>query len=431
MVGAPEIALSFCDVSGKEKNDVLKKIESWAEQGLRVLGVTFKEKGNLKEKKGFSWLGVVGIADPLRKEVKEAILVAQQAGIKVKIVTGDHRKTAEKIAINLGFKINKDNVLEGQDLENISEEDLKNKIDDISLFTRVTPHQKKKIIKVLQEKGEIVAMTGDGVNDAPALKKADIGVVVGSGSEIAKEAGDLILLDNNFKTIVSACEEGRLIFSNIQKMVAYVLSNSFVEMALIFGAIILRLPPPLAIVQILWIHLICDGPPDVALAFEPQEKSLMKESPKELKKENILSGTGKFLIYAISLIGGGLSLLLFWFFGQKGGNLNLGQTIAFATVATIDLIYIFAYKNLKKPMIRNENFFKNKFLFLSVVYGFLLLFLAIYLPFLNKVLGTVPLKPTHWLFVFVVALITTLIIELVKISPNLFKKIRIRKFKRN
>ena len=239
----------------------------------------------------------------------------------------------------------------------------------------------------------------------------------------------MILLDNNFKTIVSACEEGRLIFSNIQKMVAYVLSNSFVEMALIFGAIIFRLSPPLTIVQILWIHLICDGPPDVALAFEPQEKSLMKESPKEIKKENILSGTGKFLIYAISLIGGGLSLLLFWLFGQKGSNLSLGQTITFATVAAIDLIYIFAYKNLKKPVIKNENFFKNKFLFLSVAYGFLLLFLAIYFPFLNKVLGTVPLKPIHWLLVFAVALITTLTVELVKISPDLLKKIKTIKSK--
>jgi len=429
LVGAPEILLSFCGIAEKEKNDVLKKIENWADQGLRVLGVTFKEKGDLTEKKDFSWLGLVGIADPLRKEVKEAILAAQEAGIKVKIVTGDYRKTAERIAVNLSFQINGDNVLDGQELENISEEDLKNRIDDIFLFTRVTPHQKKKIIKVLQEKGEIVAMTGDGVNDAPALKKADIGVVVGSGSEVAKEAGDLILLDNNFKTIVSACEEGRLIFSNIQKMVAYVLSNSFVEMALIFGAIIFRLPPPLTIVQILWIHLICDGPPDVALAFEPQEKSLMKESPKEIKKENILSGTTKFLIYTISLIGGGFSLLLFWLFGQKGNNLGLGQTIAFATVAAIDLIYIFSYKNLKKPMIKNENFFKNKFLFLSVAYGFLLLFLAIYLPFLNRVLGTVPLKPAHWLLVFAVALITTLTVELIKISPDLFKKIKTIKSK--
>lgn len=230
-------------------------------------------------------MGLVGIADPLRKEAKEAIEIAQKAGIKVKIVTGDYRRTAERVAANLGFNLGPENILEGQELECISEEELAKKIDDIILFTRVTPHHKQKIIKILQEKGEIVAMTGDGVNDAPALKKADIGVAVGSASDVAKEAGDLILLDSNFKTIVAACEEGRLIFSNIKKVVAYTLSNAFIEIAVIFGAILMKLPAPLTVAQILWIHLICDGPPDITLAFEPKERSLMKETPRIIKRK--------------------------------------------------------------------------------------------------------------------------------------------------
>lgn len=416
--GAPEIILLFCQIFDEEKNKILGEIEKWADEGLRILGVAFKEKGNLKEKKGFSWLGLVGIIDPIRKDVKEAILSAQKAGIEIKIVTGDYRKTAERLAANLGFKLAPKNILEGQMLETISEEELEKRIDDVVVFSRVAPHQKQKIVKVLQEKGEIVAMTGDGVNDVLALKKADIGVAVGSASEVAKEAGDLILLDNNFTTIVAAVEEGRLIFSNIKKVVSYVLSNSFVEIFLIFGSIILNLPYPLIIVQILWLHLICDGPPDIILGFEPKEKDLMKERPENLQKESILSNAMKFLIFGISFIIGLLCLFLFWYILKKTGDLIFARTIIFTTVAVVDLIYIFSFKNLKKPIFKTENFFKNKLLFLAVLYGLLLTFAAIYLPVLNRILGTEPLKPVHWLLVLSVALIATLWAELVKIVYN-------------
>ncbi len=416
--GAPEIILSFCQISDEEKNKILGEIERWADDGLRVLGVAFKERGNLKEKKEFSWLGLVGIADPVRKDVKEAILSVQRAGIKVKIVTGDYRKTAERVAANLGFKLEPKNILDGQELEIISDKELKERIDDIVIFSRVVPHQKQKIVKVLQEKGETVAMTGDGVNDALALKKADIGVAVGSASEVAKEAGDLILLDNNFKTIVAAVEEGRLIFSNIKKVVSYVLSNSFVEIFLIFGSIILNLPYPLTIVQILWLHLICDGPPDIALGFEPKEKDLMKEKTENLQRESILSNSMKISILGISFIVGFLCLYLFWYVLKETGDLALTRTIVFAAVALVDLIYIFSFKNLKKPILKTGNFFKNKILFLSVFYGFLLTFAAIYLPALNRILGTRPFKPIYWLLVLSIALIATLWVELVKIIYN-------------
>jgi len=425
LMGAPEIIISFCQISDKEKTKILEEIEKWADKGLRVLGLALKEKRNLEEKKDFFWLGLVGIIDPIRKEAKEAILTAQRAGIKIKIVTGDYRKTAERVADNLGFKLEPKNILEGHELEVISDDELRKRIDDIILFTRITPHQKQKIVRILQEKGETVAMAGDGVNDALALKKANIGVVVGTASDVAKEVADLILLDNNFKTIVAACEEGRLIFSNIKKTVAYVLSNSFAEITLILGAILLDFPFPLTVVQILWIHLICDGPPDLMLAFEPKEKLLAEETPREIKEGKILDDFTKFLIFAISLTVGILSLFLFWYLGIRVGNLSLGRTIAFATIANVSLVYIFAYKNLKKPIIKMENFFQNKFMFLGVAYGFLLLFLAIYFPFLNKVLGTIPLKPSHWLLIFSISLFATLIIE----SAKIFSSLSLRKNK--
>lgn len=425
ITGAPEIILSFCNNSDLEKRNILTQIDKWAEEGLRVAGAAFKENGKLSEKNNFSWLGLVGVEDPIREGVKEAIEIAQKAGIKVKIVTGDYRKTAEKVASNLGFKIKPENVLEGKDLESLSDKELGEKIGDVILFTRVTPHQKLKIVKSLQDNGEVVAMTGDGVNDAPALKKADIGVVLGTASDVAKEAGDLILLENNFNVIVAACEEGRLIFSNIKKVVGYVLSNSFAEIFLIFGTLILKLPFPLTVVQILWIHLICDGPPDIMLGFEPKESTLIEEDPKKIKKEGILSGPIKFLVLAISLTTGLLALFLFWYFGEVLDNLILARTITFATIATVSLVYIFAFKNLRTLIIKTENFFQNKYLFLGVAYGFFLIFLAIYLPALNRVLGTVPLKITHWLLIFSVALVTTFWVEIVKVLVNRGKKQKI------
>jgi len=418
IIGAPEIILQMCDIESDKKQDILEKISCWAEEGLKVLGVISKNQGNLKDKNNFTWLGLIGIQDPIRTGVKEAINVARDAGIKIKIVTGDYRKTAEKIARSLGFNIAEKNIMEGSTLEIISEDELKEKIDDIIIFSRVTPRQKLKIVKVLQEKGEVVAMTGDGINDATALKKADIGIAVNNATDVAKEAADLILLNNNFKTIIAACKEGRLIFSNIKKVVAYVLSNSFAEIVLIFGAILMGLPTPLTIIQILWAHLICDGPPDIVLGFETRNKALREENPKILRKEEILDKPIIALIILISLTVGLFSLFIFTYFLKQTGQINLARTITFATVATVDLIYIFAFKDLKNSLFKTKNLFDNKRLIGAVIYGLLLLLIAIYVPTLNKVLETVPLKPFYWLIVVGVAIITVFWVELIKYIRN-------------
>ncbi len=413
--GAPEVVLNFCQIDEEKKKKYSEILDEWAKEGLRVLAFAKKETGNLKEKKDFEFLGIVGISDPVRKEAKELIKIAKKAGISVKIVTGDYRKTAERVANYLGLEITPENVMESEELEKISKEELKEKIDKIVLFTRVLPHQKRKIVDVLQEKGEIVAMTGDGVNDALALKEADIGIAVGEATEVAKEAADLILLDSNFKTIVSACEEGRLILSNIKKSVGYVLSNSFLEIAVLFLAGILRFPPPLTIPQILYLHLICDGPPDLIFAFEPKEKGLMERKPIDIKKEPILDKLLITLIFSITIFVSLISTFLFFNFGIKSENLKLASTLVFATLGTIDLIYVVSFKNLKRPIIRIENFFENKFLPLAILYGFLLLFLAIYFPPLQKVLNTMPLKFWHWGIVFSIGILTTILLEILKV----------------
>lgn len=418
VMGAGEIVLDMCQLDNQQKEDLTKKLESWAEEGLKILAVGYKKDGELKEKNGFTFLGLIGIQDPIRKEAAEAIRIAQEAGIKIKIVTGDYRKTAERVAKNLGFDIKPEQILEGRELEVLPDHQLKNMIDGIILFARITPHQKLKIVRVLQEKGEVVAMTGDGVNDAPALKKADIGVAVDNASDVSKEASDLILLDNNLQTIVSACEEGRLIFSNIRKVVAYVLSNSFVEMVMIAGSIFLGLPFPLTLVQILWVHLITDGPIDILLGFEPKDSSLMKKKPAEIIQEGILPASMKFLIFAISFTIGIISLLFFWYFLKKTGDIILAQTIAFATIATVDIIYIFSFKNLEKNIFRTPNFFQNWYLLLGVIYSAALLVIAIYVPFFNRILGTKPLVASYWLLILSVAVISIIWVELAKFIKN-------------
>jgi len=412
--GAPDIIINFCSLGTKEKNELLAKIEVWGEKGLKLLGIIYKNKGALKEKNNFTWLGLLGITDPVRPEAKEMIRVANRAGIEVKIVTGDYRKTAEHVARDLGFKITANNVIDGQALENLSGHNLTEVIKRTAIFARVTPLQKLKIVAVLQEQGEIVAMTGDGVNDAPALKKADIGIVVGTATEVAKETADLILLDSNFKTIISAIEEGRLIIENIKKVVGYILSNSFSAITLIFASMLLDLPAPLSVVQILWINLICDGPPDLVLGFEPKENGLMLEKPKDLKKESILSRYMKFLIAAVSLTIGLMTLAVFIYFYRTTNDLALARTIAFAAFSMVSLVYIFSFKNLKSFVLASENLFTNPYLYLSVVYGLILIFASVYLPSLNKALGTVPLAIEHWFWVVLIGLVATAWVEIVK-----------------
>lgn len=364
--GAPEVVLGMTNLSEDEKKIITSKIHRWAERGLKVLAMASKKitKDELEEiKKGktadFVWTGMVGLWDPPRKEVKETLKIARESGLKIKVVTGDYYRTAVKIVESLGIKITSEEILKGEDLEKMDDEELKEKISSIMLFARVTPEQKLRIVKTLQDLGEVVAMTGDGVNDAPALKKSNIGIVVGDASEVAKETADLILLDNNFKTIVSAIEGGRLVFENIKKIILFILSNSFAEIVVILGALLMGWPFPLTVVQILWLHLLCDGPEDFILGFEPKEKETMSDGPKRMK-EAILDKMGIFIIIAVSFISGIISLGFFWYFGFQKNNLALGQTMAFMSLAFSSVAYIFSCRTLRKPFWKYENFWSNK-----------------------------------------------------------------------
>jgi len=419
--GAPEIVLEFCYLQPQEKEKIAAEIEEWANSGLKLIGLASKQDETRRELRGFNWIGLVGIEDPVRPTARDAVALCRKAGIKVKMVTGDYRGTAEKVAANLGLDVGSGRVLEGAQLEAMTESELAEVVDDTVVFCRVSPHHKLKIVSALQRHGEVTAMIGDGVNDAPALKKANIGVSVGNATDVAQETAGIILLDSNFGTLVNAVEEGRITFENIKKVVAYVLSDSFAEIFLIFGAILLGWPAPLTVAQLLWIHLICDGPLDIVLGFERAEKGIMDEKPKSLK-ESILNNNCKFLILAISSITAVLSLFIFQHYWQVHRDITMGRTIVFTIIAVEDVIYAFSYRSLRQSLFLSGEFFSNKPFFGAVALAFGEQIFAIHVPFMNDVMGVVPLNIWDWALVFCFGFAMMGIVEAVKYSQRYNKK---------
>lgn len=418
--GAPEIMLSMSDLSATEKKAIMEKVNFWAEKGLKVLAMASKKipksqinKIGIKNISKLEWAGIVGLWDPPRKEVKESLRVALNSGLKIKVVTGDYHRTTEKVMAFLGIRVKPEEILDGLEIDGMSEDELRRAVPSVLIFSRVTPNQKLKIVKILQEAGEIVAMVGDGVNDAPALKKSNIGIVVGDASEVAKETADLVLLDNNFSTIISAVEGGRLVFENIKKIILFILSNSFAEVVVILGALFMGWPFPLTVVQILWMHILCDGPEDFILGFEPKEKETMLEGPKKMS-EPIVGGLSIFLIMTISLLSGFFSLGFFWYFGIYQHNIAMGQTMAFMSLAFSSVIYIFSCRTLRKPFWKYENFWSNKWLFVVVAFSLFLATLITYFPPTQKLLGVVPLSLLQWSLLLAKGFILVAIIEVAK-----------------
>ena len=305
----------------------------------------------------------------------------------------------------------KENILEGYQLDLMEDKELQKKVEKIEIYARVDPKHKMRIIEAWQKRGEVVAMTGDGVNDAPALKKADIGVALGSGTDVAKEASDLILLNNNFSIIVAAIEEGRVILDNLKKIIVYLLSDSLSEVVLIGGSLILGLPLPLIPVQILWVNLIADSLPNMALAFEKKEKDVMKRRPQT--KTALLDKKVKALIL---IVGGVTSLILFslflWLF-KNTNDLTYIRTMLFVALGIDSLFYVFSCKSLERPIWR-INPFSNKYLIASVFIGFIMMGLALYLPLFQTLLRTVSLGMKDWLILLAIGLLNIATIEIVK-----------------
>ncbi|TRZ64499.1 MAG: HAD family hydrolase [Spirochaetia bacterium] len=429
VIGAPEeiIARSVnLDIDGRmeklgtaEANKLIAKLEILTQKGLRVLACAHKNYAietkyqNLSELvKELSLVGFIALKDPLRQDAKDSILIAKKAGIRTIIITGDHQLTAKAIAEEIGLEIKDENIVEGKELEIMSEDELKEKSKTITIYARVSPRHKLRIVGALQANGEIVAMIGDGVNDAPALKSADIGVVVGSGTDVAKEVADLVLLDDNFKTVVKAIEQGRVIFGNVRKVFVYLVADDFSELFLFLGSMAMGFPLPLLPAQILWINLVEDGLPDIALTTEQETKGVMDEKPRN-PKEPILNRPLKLWMTAIFFITGLAAFLSFFFLWKLTGDLHKTRTIVFALMCLDSLVFAFSVRSFKRTIFRKD-IFSNRYLVGAVTISVILLVGAIYLPVLQKILTTQSLGATEWAIILSISLIEILLIEFSK-----------------
>ena len=419
--GAPEKILELCILSEKEKKEWQKKLEESAQKGLRIVASANKKIENWDLKienlqdlcKDLVFTGLITLKDPIRPEVKEAMKICQEAGMRPIIITGDHKLTAKAVAEELGFKIKKENILEGKDLDKLSDKEFEKILPQIQIYARVEPRNKMRIVEAWQERGEVVAMTGDGVNDAPALKKADIGVALGSGTEVAKEASDLVLLNDSFSVIEEAIREGRRVMDNARKAILFMCAECFSEIILVSGAFLFGLPLPILPIQILWQNLIEGSPQGMALAFEPEEKGIMKRKPEEPKIPLIIREI-KYLI----LFGGILTdilLLLTFFLLYKFSNYEIShlRTISFSGLMVGSFFYAFSCKNLRKN-IWEYDAFSNKVLNFTIFLGVLLLIAAIYLPIFQVLLGTFPLNLLDWLILLALGLVNLGLFELIK-----------------
>jgi Ca2+-transporting ATPase len=420
--GAPENLLEMSNLEFEDKKKWKKEVEKMANKGFRVIAFAKKKTSKTKiDEIGFQKLelvAILGLSDPLRKEVKKAIKICKKAGVHTIIVTGDHKLTAKAVAEQIGFKIGKNNIMEGKELDKLSEEDFQKRLKEVQVYARVEPKHKMRIVSAWQDRGDIVAMTGDGINDAPALKKADVGIAIGSGTTVAKETSDLILLDNSFSIIVAAIEEGRAILDSIRRIITYLLADSFTEVILIGGSMIVgKLSGqawflPISAVQILWVNLIEDGFPNIALAFEAKEKDLMDRKPQE-KKVPLLTREMKVIIFAVGLITDFLIFGLFIMLWKEGLDMHYIRTMIFGALTIDSLFYVFSCKSLKRGL-RHINIFSNKFLIGAWLFGLFALLIAIYIPFFNHLLGTVPLSFPDWWILLGTGMIELLLIELVK-----------------
>jgi len=357
-----------------------------AEKGLRILAAACKtqDRGQTPV-----LVGLVGLADPIRPEAKTAVEECRNAGIKTVMITGDHKLTAKTIGKELGILQEDNHILTGAQLDNLSDKELAEKISQVSVFARVQPAHKLRIVKAYQAQGLVVAMTGDGVNDAPAVKAADIGIAMGvNGTDVTREASDMVLTDDNFATIAEAVKEGRGIYDNIKKFVRYMLACNLGEVVTMFAGILCGLPLPLFPIQVLWVNLATDGLPGIALGMDNVEDDIMKRPPIP-PKEGIFHGKMLRQIITRGILIGGCTLGAFCTLSFTGEKLEIARTAAFVTLVLTQLVHSFECR--ENPDIRG-----NLFLVASVALSFLMMLAVVYIPAMQSIFHTCTLGIWHW-----------------------------------
>lgn len=425
--GATEVLINYCQsiyqgttripLTDALRSKILKALHTMAQQGLRTLALATKtlpiniELTEQNVESELIFLGIVGIIDPPREQVKDSLELAQRAGIQVLMVTGDAADTALAIAKQIGLKSNL--AITGSEIDKMSDEELSQAIDEGALFARTIPDHKMRIVKLLQAQEHIVAMTGDGINDAPALKQADVGIAMGiRGTDVAKAAADMILTDDDFSTIVGAVQEGRRQYANIQKFVRYLLSSNIGEVLAIFINIVIGGPLILLPVQILWINLVTDGLTAITLGLEKAEPDLMTRPPQPVHAP-ILDKKGVMLLLGLGLYIGLATLWVFQYYlniGESGNHLLLANTMAFSGIVIFEKMNIFNFRSLKAPLY-TIGMFSNKWLLLAISITVLLQICAVYHPLLQQALGTTALRFSDWVVIIALALPLFLLVE--------------------
>jgi P-type Ca2+ transporter type 2C len=420
--GAPEVILEGCSrllcddreraIEPGDRQRVLDAAREMASAALRVLAVALKPRASLDDaERGMTFVGLVGMSDPPRPEAGRAIETCERAGIKPILITGDHVLTAQAVARELGV-LKRGRVVTGAELDAMSDEQLQRQVAEIEVYARVSPAHKLRVVTAWQGTGRYVAMTGDGVNDAPALKKADIGVAMGiTGTDVTKDAAAMTLTDDNFASIVAAVEEGRAVFSNIKKYLMYLLSSNVGEIGLMAGASLLGLPLPLTAVQILYVNLATDGLPALALALDPPEADLMRRPPRDPR-------TGVFTrpVLTLTVVGGVWSMLMnlalfAWALGSGRGRAE-SVTMTFVSLVLIQFFKAYNFRSDRHSVLVRP--FANRWLNLAVAWEIAVLALVVYVPFLNGPFGTFPLTFADWLIVTAGALTISPVLELAK-----------------
>lgn len=424
--GAPDVMINKCDriykngkierLSEEEKRKIQDQNTQLANDALRVIAVGYREfefmrkdVTNLEE--NLIFVGLIGMIDPPRQGVKEAVKTCKKAGIKTVMITGDHIATAKAIAKELGILEMGDMAITGAELDNISDNELTRNIASYSVFARVTPEHKVRIVKAWQKTGAVVAMTGDGVNDSPALKNADIGIAMGKGgTDVAKNASDMVLMDDNFVTIVQAIRQGRNIFDNIKKAIHFLIATNIGEITTIFIGLLLGLQSPLLAIQLLWINLVTDSLPAIALGLEKEEKGIMERKPRNSKKSIFADGLwSKIITEGIML--GVLDLFIF----SLGNNLygiDVARTMAFVSLGLLELVHSFNIKS--EGSILKKGALNNKFLIGSFILGTILQVIVVIIPYFANIFSLVTLNQTQWIYTILISLLPLPIIEMQK-----------------
>ena len=429
--GAPDVLLGLCDrydtksgaqtLTEGKRQEIKQQNAKMADRALRVIAVAYKKTQitgrMLKEgaERELVFLGLIAMQDPPRPEARQAVLTCKRAGIRPIMITGDHAATASAIAKELGILGGgkSSGVLTGQQLDELSDGQLRNAVSRTSVFARVSPEHKSRVVQALQAEGEIVAMTGDGVNDAPALKNADIGCAMGkTGTDVARDASDMILTDDNFATIVSAVREGRGIYQNMLKSVHFLLSCNVGEILTVLVALFLGMPAPLLPIQLLWVNLVTDSFPALALGAEKADRDIMERPPVNPKSSMFSGGLGVDILFEGLMIGG-LSLLAF-FLGVRTGDYTTGRTFAFAVLAISQLFHAFGVRS-KESLLR-IGIFSNRKIVLAFLLGVVMQVTVIGHPALAEIFGVVPLTFAQWRTVALLAPIPLVVMELTKFA---------------